>query len=163
MAPKTVLKVCDPAPNSGVFVLPKVMAPARANPRHDRRIARRHMIAKERRATRRANACRVDEILVGHRQAVQRADGPAARDGLVGFGRVGHRLFRDQRDDRVDLRVDAFDARKVRGHHFARRPALQAEGRAASSMAVMSHDSWFGGRELVLRGLRRRAKRMMNA
>ena len=28
MAPNTALKVCDPAPNSGVFVLPTVMAPA---------------------------------------------------------------------------------------------------------------------------------------
>jgi len=28
VAPKTVLKVCDPAPNSGVFVLPTVIAPA---------------------------------------------------------------------------------------------------------------------------------------
>ena len=26
--PKTSLKVCEPAPNSGVLVLPKVMAPA---------------------------------------------------------------------------------------------------------------------------------------
>ena len=29
VAPKTSLKVCDPAPNSGVFVLPMVIAPAR--------------------------------------------------------------------------------------------------------------------------------------
>ena len=29
VAPKTLLKVCDPAPNSGVFVLPIVIAPAR--------------------------------------------------------------------------------------------------------------------------------------
>src|SRR5688572_16820982 len=29
VAPNTVLNVCDPAPNSGVFVLPTVMAPAR--------------------------------------------------------------------------------------------------------------------------------------
>src|SRR5262245_58193211 len=28
VAPNTVLKVCDPAPNSGVFVLPSVIAPA---------------------------------------------------------------------------------------------------------------------------------------
>src|SRR5579884_461025 len=28
VAPKTVLKVCEPAPNSGVFVMPKVMTPA---------------------------------------------------------------------------------------------------------------------------------------
>src|SRR6187200_797226 len=28
VAPKTVLNVCDPAPNSGVFVLPTVIAPA---------------------------------------------------------------------------------------------------------------------------------------
>ena len=29
VAPKTALKVCEPAPNSGVFVLPMTMAPAR--------------------------------------------------------------------------------------------------------------------------------------
>src|SRR5260221_2475112 len=29
VAPKTVLNVCDPAPNSGVFVLPMMIAPAR--------------------------------------------------------------------------------------------------------------------------------------
>ncbi len=29
VAPKTVLNVCDPAPNSGVLVLPMVMAPER--------------------------------------------------------------------------------------------------------------------------------------
>src|SRR5213592_534669 len=29
VAPKTLLKVCDPAPNSGVLVLPMVIAPAR--------------------------------------------------------------------------------------------------------------------------------------
>ena len=28
VAPNTALNVCDPAPNSGVFVLPTVMAPA---------------------------------------------------------------------------------------------------------------------------------------
>src|SRR5262245_21888617 len=28
VAPKTVLNVCEPAPNSGVFVLPRVIAPA---------------------------------------------------------------------------------------------------------------------------------------
>ena len=28
VAPNTVLNVCDPAPNSGVLVLPTVMAPA---------------------------------------------------------------------------------------------------------------------------------------
>ena len=28
MAPKTVLNVCDPAPNSGVLVFPQVIAPA---------------------------------------------------------------------------------------------------------------------------------------
>ena len=28
VVPKTVLNVCDPAPNSGVFVLPSITAPA---------------------------------------------------------------------------------------------------------------------------------------
>src|SRR5204863_9275217 len=31
VAPNTLLKVCDPAPNSGVLVLPSVIAPAARN------------------------------------------------------------------------------------------------------------------------------------
>ena len=36
VAPKMVLNVCEPAPNSGVFVFPIVMAPACPNARDDR-------------------------------------------------------------------------------------------------------------------------------
>ena len=48
VAPKTALNVCEPAPNSGVLVLPRVIAPACANTRHDQRIRCRHRVAIER-------------------------------------------------------------------------------------------------------------------
>ena len=38
VAPKTGLKVCEPAPNSGVLVLPMVIAPAAAQPLDDQRV-----------------------------------------------------------------------------------------------------------------------------
>ena len=100
-----------------------------ANPRDDGRVLRRHVIAVEGRAPGRANAGRVHEIFVRHGQAVQHADRPAARDDLVGTRRVGHRPLGHERDDRVDLRVDALDLRQVRGHHLARRNLLRAQQR----------------------------------
>ena len=48
---------------------------------------------------------------------------------LVGLGGVGHRLFGDERDDGVDLGIDALDLREVRGHHLARRDLLAADPR----------------------------------
>ena len=83
----------------------------------------------ERRAERRADAGGVDEILVRDRQAVQRTERAAARLLLVGLRRVGHRPVGDERDDRVDLRIDALDAREVRRHHLARRELLAPDAR----------------------------------
>ena len=79
VAPKTVLNVCEPAPNSGVLVLPQVMRAGGANARDDQRVARRHVVAIERRPARRADAGGVDQILVRDGQAVQRAERPPAR------------------------------------------------------------------------------------
>ena len=102
----------------------------RADPRHDERVARRHVVAVERRAARRADARRVDEILVRDRQAVQHAERAAARRSLRRpCAASAIALLGDERDDGVDLRVDALDLRQVRGHDLARRHLLC--GRAA--------------------------------
>ena len=98
----------------------------RADARDDERVLRRDVVSIERRTERRANAGRGDEILVRDRQSVQRTERPAARLLLVGLRRVGHRAVGDERDDRVDLRIDALDAREVRGHDVARRDLLLA-------------------------------------
>ena len=66
---------------------------------------------------------------MGHGQAVQHADRTATRHRLVGLGRIGHRLFGDQRDDGVDLRIHAFDLREMRGHHLAGRHLLPRQPR----------------------------------
>ena len=129
VAPNTVLKVCDPAPNSGVFVLPTVMAPA-VRIRVTMSASRvGHVVAIERRSASRPDACGVHEVLVRHRQAVQHADGTATDDCLVGRGRASHRLLGDERDDGVDLRIHTLDLRKMRGHDFARRDLLASESR----------------------------------
>jgi hypothetical protein len=46
---------------------------------------------------------------------------------LVGGARAIHRPLRDDRDDRVDLRVDAIDLREVRRQRLARRELLRAD------------------------------------
>ena len=82
------LKVCDPAPNSGVLVLPTVSAPAARMRVTIRRVARRNVVVVEQRAPRRANARGFDEILVRDGQAVQppsrspRASASSARPRL---------------------------------------------------------------------------------
>ena len=69
-----------------------------ANPGDDQRVVRRHVVAKERRPVRGANACGVHQVLVRDRQAVQHASRPAAHDdSVVGAGRVCQRLFGDER------------------------------------------------------------------
>ena len=72
VAPKTGLNVCEPAPHSGVLVLPTMIAPAARSALDEQRVGGRHVVAEERRAVRRAHAGRVDQILVRDRQAVQR-------------------------------------------------------------------------------------------
>jgi hypothetical protein len=110
------------------------------------------VVAVERRSERRANARRLDEILVRDGQAMQHADRPAARDGVVGCGGGGHRLVGHERDDRVDFRVDAFDLREVRAQDFARRHLLASEPRRQIDRVHLA--------ELVRRGLRRRLRRV---
>ena len=127
VAPNTSLKVCDPAPSSGVLVLPHVIAPAARMPRDDQRVGRRHVIAVEPRSARRADAGRVDQILVRDRQPVQHAERAATCGLLVRARRVGQRAFGHQRDDGVDLGVDALDPRQMRRHDVAGGHLLAAQ------------------------------------
>ena len=118
VAPNTGLNVCEPAPNSGVLVLPTVMAPASRS--------RSTMIAsssgtKSRnsgRAEGRADALGDGEILVRDRQAGQRPDGFAAREPGIERARRRLGLLEGARDHRVHLRIDAFDLRDVGAQHL---------------------------------------------
>ena len=101
-------------------------------------------VAIEWRPLRRADARGVDQILVRNRQAVERAQRARRARWLVGFGRIGHRLFGHQRDDRVHPRVDPFDLRQVRLMTSRADSSLRAR-RVASSTAVSSHNSSDGG------------------
>ncbi len=74
VAPNTALKVCEPAPNSGVLVLPMVIAAGRAQPLDDAASrASGHEVPEHRRAEGGADAAGRLQVLVRDRQAVQRA------------------------------------------------------------------------------------------
>ena len=129
MAPKTGLKVCEPAPNSGTLVLPMVSAP----PFFSRSTINASWSGTksliDRRAEGGAHAFRRDQIFVRHRQPVERAELVAVGDGAVGA--VGQRerlVVRNARDDRVHRRVDARDLIEMGLHHLARRESLLAHG-----------------------------------
>ena len=147
VAPKTALKVCEPAPNSGVLVLPIVIAPARLQPLDDERVLRRAR-SRGRSASRRWCGCPWS------------ARGPCGRSGSPCSGptasprasaasaraRPASASLRQQRDDRVDLRVDALDLRQVRLHHLghggaARADQLAERGRGQKADVVHGRDS----------------------
>ena len=64
-----------------------------------------------------------------YREAVQRTERAATRLPRVRLLRVGHRAIGHERDNGVDLRVYALDARDVRRHHVARRHLLATDSR----------------------------------
>jgi hypothetical protein len=91
----------------------------RAQPRDERRIFRRHVIAINRRAERRAHAgCRL-QVLVRDRQTVQRTHGLPTGQPIVGGPRRLHRPLGGEGDDGVELRIDRFDPRQVRRDDLA--------------------------------------------
>ena len=74
VVPKTVLKVCEPAANSGTLVLPIVTAPA-ARIRSTTRSSRvGHVVGEQRRAVRRTPAGHLVGVLERERQPVQRPE-----------------------------------------------------------------------------------------
>src|SRR6266481_3022144 len=72
VAPKTLLNVCEPSPNSGTFVLP---------------------IAMQRRPKGGANPSRLVQILHAHRHPVQRPQHFPLRQRLIRGSRLRHQLF----------------------------------------------------------------------
>ena len=79
VAPNTSLNVCEPTPNSGVFVLPTTIAPAAFSRVHDQAVDRGDVVGKRDRAVRRADPGRVLEVLDRDRQPVQRPERLADR------------------------------------------------------------------------------------
>ena len=121
VAPNTVLNVCEPAPNSGVFVLPIVMAPARLVRLDGRFNSIADEIPEDRRSERGPNAFRELHVLVRDRQSMQRPNRLTGRQrAWFAASAYGYRLIRRERDDGVDLRVDASDLLEVRCQRFAR-------------------------------------------
>ena len=75
----------------------------------------RNPAAVDRRPVGRPDACGVDEILVGDRQAVQDT---GRRAPVESHGAAAERLLGDECHDRVHLRVDPLDLGEVRLHHL---------------------------------------------
>ena len=84
VAPNTGLNVCDPAPNSGVLVLPTQIAPACRSRSTVSESSAGHEVLEDRRSERRPDPVGRLQILVRDRQAVQRTDVVAVRVGVVG-------------------------------------------------------------------------------
>ena len=85
------------------------------------------VVLEEGRAEGGADAGGFDEVLVGDGQTVQRTEGFATRLHLVGAGCGCGCLVGDERDDGVDLRIDAIDLLEVLGKSFASRKLLGAD------------------------------------
>ena len=126
VAPNTGLNVWEPAPNSGVFVLPSSTAPASRARTTSRSSASGTVSAKigEPHVVRMPAVA--DEVLVRDRQTVQRARLVAAGERLVGPARGLDRAIGSERHDRVDGRVHGLDAVEVGGEHLASRELTAA-------------------------------------
>ena len=122
VAPKTSLNVCEPAPNSGVLVLPMITAPAARRRSTIRLSAVGHVVGEQRRAVRRPHPGGVLEVLDRDRQALQRT-------GRRGVGERERLLAVEQRDDRVHARVALLDAVEEGSDHLARGDLAAADGR----------------------------------
>ena len=71
--PKTVLKVCEPVPNSGTFVLPIGNRARHLQPIDDEGIFLRHEVTIDGGAKRGADPFGKSRVLMSNRQAVKRA------------------------------------------------------------------------------------------
>ena len=91
-----------------------------AHPRHDRRVAPRHVVAPLFAIRRTREPARFDPVFHRERHAVQRARRFASRDRRIGRTRLVHRGVRNL-NDRIELRIHRFDALQVRRNHFLRR------------------------------------------
>ena len=105
--------------------------------RRHRAVLGRHEVARERRAERRADAGRGDQVLDRDRQAVHPAAALAARElrvARVGLREQGIAVL--QRDDRVVRRVQPLDAVERGDHELAARQLRAAIARTARGVEL---------------------------
>ena len=159
VVPKIVLKVCEPAANSGTLVLPITTTPAPPDPLDDQLVGVGDVVGEQRRAVRRPPARDVVGVLERERQPVQRPDLGAGRQRLVGRrgARPGPLLV--ERDDRVELGVALGDPGQVQVEQLARRD-LPARVRRRAMLAGASDVDGEVSSSPVRRpdGIRRRPK-----
>ena len=136
VAPKTALNVCEPAPNSGVFVLPITIAPA----------ARRRSTSSEScSGTCSANSgepyvVRIPAVSSRSLTAIGRpCRAPRGALAVRLVGGVQRELGVEQRDDRVHARVDRRDPLEVRLHHLARGELTGADARGELRRGAAPH------------------------
>ena len=143
VAPKTVLKVCDPAPNSGVLVLPRVIAPAVWKPIYNKVVLRwecNHP-AIQRRPERCSDAACFSRVPCA--RPANRGRGPnfaPQRLHLVSRLRPAfHSNLRHESNDGIDFWIHPLNLLQLFGQSFARRKLLRCEsaGKAAISMALI--------------------------
>jgi hypothetical protein len=89
---------------------------------------------------------------VGDRQAVQDTEGPTASRLLVGARRISHGALRHQRHDRIDLGIDALDARQVGSHDLAGGDVLPLDACRQVDRAHLAQRIIFAGRRRTARG-----------
>ena len=88
----------------------------------------RNEIAMQGGTVRRADSARFVQVFHADREPVQRAEPIPFRERVVrGSGLRHQSLFGNQRDNRVDLGIQAIDLLQVRLHHFARREFFLAD------------------------------------
>ena len=98
-----------------------------AHARHEQVVLGGNMVLEERRAVGGANACGIDEVFVGDRQAVQRTQRLAMRLHLIGARCRCGCLVRNERDNGVHPGIDAIDLLEVLLKRFAGRKLLGAD------------------------------------
>ena len=137
VVPKTVLKVCDPAANSGTLVLPIDDHAGAADPLDEQLVALGHVVGEQRRAVRRPPPRDGVGVLERERQPVQGPDLGAVGQRLVGGRRARPRALLVEADDRVELGVALGDPGQVQVEQLAGGDLLAAY-RVAWSRAVES-------------------------
>ena len=100
--------------------------PGLSQPFDDQRVVVGDEVPVDGRAEGSADALGRKEVLVRHRQAMQRTELLLTRKGRVGCVGAIHRLLRREGNDGVDPRVDTLDLGQVRLHHLQGGELLRA-------------------------------------
>ena len=114
-----------PKANSCVASLPSITVPASAHFVDGVRVARRHVVLQELGMRRRADAGGVVDVLVGDRDAVERAAQRARHLPRLGGLGVGQRALLRHHQERIELRIEAADAVEMRLGELDRRQLLR--------------------------------------